>query len=625
MSTILRFGPFELDKQNFELRRDGQPVKLDRTPLELLFYLAENPGRLVTRDEAVEHVWGKGVFIEAESSLYTAIRKVRQALEDDTADPQFIQTVSRKGYRFVANVENAQNVASARNSAVVSDRRLHPWIIWTAVACALLGGGVFFQLRTGRRSASPRKIMLVVLPLQNLSGDEHQDYLADGITEEIITQLGKLDPKRLGVIARTSAMQYKNAKKDTAQISRELGVNYLLEGSIQRSGDRLRVTAQLIQASDQTHIWAESYDRELSDVLKMESDIAGMVAGEIRLTLSDQANQRLAGASRVNPEAHDAYLRGLQGWNQRSRDGLLQAVAEFDRATQLDGNYAPAFAGLARAYSLAPIFAGMPAREAGPKGLEAATRAIALDETLADAHSALGFVKGHYLFDWPAAEQEFQRAIELEPNNAHAHFFYSNSYLSPFGKHQEAITEMKKAMEIDPLSIPFQSFAGRTFIWARQYEEALAQFQKVNQLNPNFALNHERLAQLYALLGKYEDAIGEETKARLLASEKPQEVLAKMNRLREVFTIKGAHGYWEEQLRLSHEKMNPPEGYDRPFGSAILHAYLGDKDRAVADLEIAYQERDTQITELGIDPQFDSLRTDPRFTDLERRVGTLHQ
>lgn len=625
MPKILRFGPFELDRQNFELRRGGQPVKLDRTPLELLFFLAENPGKLVTRDEAVEHVWGKGVFIEAESSLYTAIRKVRQALEDDTADPQFIQTVSRKGYRFVANVENAQNASSARNGAVVSDRRLYPWIIGITVACALVIGGFFFQSRTGRRSASPRKIMLVVLPLQNLSGDEHQDYLADGITEEIITQLGKLDPKRLGVIARTSAMQYKNAKKDTAQISRELGVNYLLEGSIRRSGDRLRITAQLIQASDQTHVWGESYDRELSDVLKMESDIAGVVAGEIRLTLSDQANQRLAGASKVKPEAHDAYLRGLQGWNQRSRDGLLEAVAQFDRATQLDGNYAPAFAGLARAYALAPIFAGMPASEAAPKALEAATRALALDETLADAHSALGFVKGHYLFDWHAAELDFLRAIELEPNNAHAHFFYSNSYLSPFGRHQEAMMEMKKAIEIDPLSIPFQSFAGRTFIWARHYDEALAQFQKVNQLNPNFALNHERLAQLYALLGKYEDAIGEETKARLLAGEKPQEVLAKMNRLRQVFTIKGAQGYWEEQLRLSREKINPPEGYDRPFGNAILHAYLGDKDSALADLEIAYRQRDTQITELGIDPQFDSLRTDPRFTDLERRVGTLQR
>ena len=626
MCPILRFGPFQLDRQNFELCRDGQPVKLDRTPLELLLYLAEHAGQLVTRDEAVEHVWGKGVFIEAESSLYTAIRKIRQALEDDTAEPQFIQTVSRKGYRLIATVEEVRSVSGGPHLSETAGGRTPTWTPWIVLVCVLAAGVLFFLWHNARYSHSPRKIMLAVLPLQNLSGDVRQDYLADGITEEIITQLGNLDPQHLGVIARTSSMRYKNAQKGTVEISGELGVNYLLEGSVQRSGERIRITAQLIQSSDQTHLWAESYDRDLSDVLKVESDIARTLAGEIRLTLSEQANQRLAAATvtPVNPEAYDAYLQGLQGWNQRSRDGFLQAIADFNRATELDANYAPAFAGLARVYSLAPIFAAIAPSEAAPKALNAANRALALDETLADAHSALGFVKGHYQYDWTAAEHEFERAIQLEPNNTYGHFFYSNSFLSPFGRHEEAIAEMRKAMELDPVSPAIQSFAGITFIWARHYSDALAQFQKANHLNPNFALNHVRLARLYVLLSKYEEAIAEETKARLLAGGTPQLVLAKMNTLRQEFVTKGARGYWEEQLRLSLEEQSLPEAYARPFGLADVYCHLGDKDNAFANLEIAYTQRDMQMTELAIDPEFDPLRSDPRFSDLERRVGILH-
>lgn len=574
--SIVKFGHFELDRQNFELRRDGQAVKLDRTPLELLFLLAGRPGMLVTREEAVEHVWGPGVFIEVESSLYTAVRKIRLALGDDTNEAQYIQTVSRKGYRFIAKIEE---------------------------------------------TSAPNKIMMIVLPLENLSGSPQQDYLADGITEELITQLAGLDPKHLGVIARTSSMRFKHTQKTVTDISRELGVAYLLEGSIRCDGDKVRVTAQLIQSSDQTHLWAESYDRELTDILKVESEIAGLVAREIRLTLSEQAHQRLAEATHVNPEAHDAYLRGLQGWNQRSKEGFLQAIENFNRATEVDPEYAAAFSGLARVYSLAPIFTGISPSEAAPKALKAANRALSLDETLADAHVALAFVKGHYQYDWAVAEREFRRAIELEPNNAYAHLFYSNSLLSPFGRHDAAISEIHKAIELDPLSSGIQSFAGRTFVWARRYDDALKQLQKVNHMDPNFAVNHERLAQLFTLLANYNKAIEEETKARLLTGEAPQIVLAKMDRLRRAFTTRGVLGYWEEQLQLLRGEQNPPEANVRAFGLAIVYGHIGEKDKAIANLEIAYTERDTQMTELGVDPQFDPLRSDPRFDDLLRRVG----
>ena len=619
--SILKFGPFELDRKNFELRRDRQPIKLDRTPLELLFFLVENAGTLVTREEAVEHVWGKGVFIEAETSLYTAVRKIRRALGDETGEPTYIQTVSRKGYRFIAKVEEASPspAASVSLSLAAVRRFSHSWVLWTSVTSVVIAAALLAWF--GLRPARPPRLMLVVLPLENLSGDPQEDYLVDGITEEIITELGSLDPKQLGVIARTSAMQYKNSKKSVAQVARELGVGYVLEGSVRRSDNSIRVTAQLIQASDQTHLWAQSYDREIGDVLRTETDIAVEVAGQIRLAVSEKAHERLVAGVRVKPEAHDAYLRGLQGWNQRNREGFEQAIKEFSRATEIDPNYAQAFAGLARVYSLAPIFAGIPANEAASKALEAANHALSLDETLADAHSAMAFAKVHYLHDWTFAERDLRRAIELDPNNPYAHFFYSNSCLSPSSRHQEAIAEMKRAIELDPLSTRIQCFAGRTYIWARRYDDALSQFQRVNQLDPNFALNHERLAHLYAILGKFDQAIAEEGKARTLVGEKSESVRQKTNLLREALVMHGDQGYWQTQLRLSQSAPNPPEAYSSPFGVAIIYSHLRDKDKAVANLEAAYRERDEELTNLTIEPQFDILRSDPRFSDLVRRVG----
>ncbi len=623
----VRSGLFEIDFGSGEVHKEGRKVPLQEQPFRVLAILLESPGEVVTREQLQARLWSADTYVGFDEGLNTAIRKLRVAFGDSAENPRFIETVSRRGYRFIAPVEPglkpslsppAATVAAKPGPTSVRTR----WMVFAVVVFAVCAMAVF--LRTARhRKPPPGKIMLVVLPLENFSSDSQQNYLADGITEEIITQLGRLDPQHLGVIARTSAMQYKHTQKSVAQVSREVGADYLLEGSIRPSGDRIRVTAQLIQSSDQTHLWADSYDRELSDVLRIESDIASSVASEIRLTLSQQVHQRLAAPGRTNVEAHDAYLRGLQGWNLRTRDGFQQAITNFTRATELDPGEAPAFAGLARVYSLAPIFAGMPAGEAAPKALEAASRALSLDETLADAHCALGFVKGHYEYDWPAAEREFRRAIELEPNDAYAHLFYSNSYLSPFGHHDEAIAEMRKAMELDPLSPHIQSFEGVTFKWARRYEDSLAQFQKVNQIDPNFPLNHERLAQLFAILGRYDEAISEETKARLLAGEKPQDVLEKMKTLQREFATMGERGYWKEQLQFARDQQNPPEAYVRPYGLAIIYAHLGEKARAFENLENALAERDPQMTELAIEPQFDALRSDARFAELERRIGLL--
>ena len=627
-SRRVRTGLFEIDFVSGELHKEGRKVQLQEQPFRVLEMLLERPGEVVTREQLQERLWSADTYVGFDEGLNTAIRKLRVAFGDSAENPRFIGTVSRRGYRFIAPVEPGLIRSPSPPASTIAATKPRPtsikarWIGFTVVVFVVCGLTLYLRTEAFRQPPSG-KIMLIVLPLENFTGDSQQDYLADGITEEIIAQLGSLDPQHLGVIARTSAMRYKHTQKSAAQISREVGANYLLEGSIRHSADRIRVTAQLIQSSDQSHLWADSYDRELSDVLRIESDIASSVASEIRLTLSQQSHERLAAAGRTNVEAHDAYLRGLQGWNLRTRDGFQQAIRNFTRATELDPGYAPAFAGLARVYSLAPIFAGVPAGEAAPKALEAASRALSLDETLADAHCALGFVKAHYEYDWPAAEREFRRAIELEPNDAYAHLFYSNSYLSPLGHHEEAIAEMRRAMELDPLSPHIQSFAGVTFKWARRYDDSLAQFQKVNHTDPNFPLNHERLAQLCAILGRYDEAITEETKARLLAGEKPQDVLAKMNTLQQELATKGERGYWEEQLRFARDQQNPPEAYVRPYGLAIIYAHLGEKAKAFENLDNALAERDTQITELAIEPQFDALRSDARFAELERRIGLM--
>ena len=535
-AKTVRFDDFELDRGAFELRRAGRAVPIERIPLELLFLLVEHRGELVTRQEILDRVWGKHVFVDTDNAINTAVRKIRLALRDNPESPRFLHTVPAKGYRFDAQILQGPgaDVSIAAplpppSAAVGVGPQQRRWALWIALAAAIF---VFAAYSTRmywsqRTKASSGKVMLVVMPFVNMNDDPRQDYFVDGITEEMIAQLGSLDPARLGVIARTSSMQYKGAHKDAAQIARELGASYLLEGSVRRDGQRIRVTAQLIQANDQTHLWADSFDRDLNDILKLQSEVARDIAARIQLTLSEQTERRLARAASLNSEAHEAYLRGLQSWNLRTKDAFEQAIADFNHAIQIDPNYAPAYSGLAHTYMLAPVFGLSGPVEAMPRARSAAARAVAINGSLGEAHTVLGFVNAHFDHDWPGAEREFRRAIELNPSDAASHFFYSNSYLSPLGRHEEAIAEMKEAVRLDPFSLPIQSFLGRTYIWARKYDEAEAQFQKTNQLNANFAINHERLSHLYASIGKYEDAIEEETRARILSGENPKSAVAK--------------------------------------------------------------------------------------------------
>jgi len=619
-----RFGSFEFDLRTSELRKKGLRIRLEGQPVAILAMLLERPNQLVTREELQEKLWSSDTYVDFEQSLNAAIWRLRVALDDSAESPRYIETLARKGYRWVAPLGNSASagVVDAHEPEVVNAERSRGR---SAARIALVGtlGLAILVIAWGALEwwSVPDRLMLAVLPFQNLSGDAQQEYLADGMTEEMITQLGGLNPQRLGVIARTSAMRYKASQEDTSQIARELNVNYLLEGSVRRQEQRIRVTARLIQSRDQAEIWADSYDVDVSDILKVQGEVARAIAGQIRMQLSRQAEQRLSGTPRVNALAHDAYLQGQQAWNLRDKEGTARSIQQFQHAVEIDSNYAAAHAALARAYALSPVSGFLSASEAMPKARDAASRAIALDDSLAEAHSMMGFVKAHYEYDWPAARQEFQKALQLNPSDSLAHLFYSNSYLSPLGRHEEAIAEMKTAIVLDPFSPRIQSFLGRTYIWARRYDDALAHLRNTTVMFPSFAIDHQRLAHLYAYREEYDKAISEETQARILAGEDPHAVLKLEDSLRQALATRGPRGYWEKLLEFSHRDDNPPEAYTTSDGLAILYVRLGHKEKAMQALEQGYKERQLHMTEIGIEPAFDALRPEPQFQDLVRRIG----
>jgi TolB-like protein/Tfp pilus assembly protein PilF len=599
--------------------------------------------------------------------LNNAILKIREALGDSAENPRFVKTVQNRGYRFLAHVEvvykpSAQDGTrpSAEENrppdapivelqpALVPDaapapetvpapetslrlptpkvdtaktetrRRWRPWLGAVALFIVVAVPAVLYFRGNLRPSG---KVTLVVGPFLNISGDPSQDYIADGMTEEMITQLSRLNPKRLGVIARTTSMQYKGTHKDAAQIGRELKADYLLEGSIRPEGKRIRVTAQLIQTSDQTHIWAENFDGDLGDLLKMQSAIARAIAGETQIVLSKQVQEWLASAPHVNAEAHMAYLQGLQAITLRTKESIEAAIADFKQSIAIDPNYAPAYAGLARAYNLAPVFGVFTSAQSFPQAAAAATRALALDDTLSDAHNALAFTKAHWEFDWPGAEREFRKSMDLDPSSAWNGFTYANSYLTPMGRHDDAIAEIKKSIALDPLFLPFQSFLGRTYALARRDDEALAQLKRSGDQNPNIAVNHVRLAHLYAHLRRYPEAIIEETQARVLSREDVDSAREHGLALTHAFESDGPRGYWRKELEFGEEAKNPPEAYVTSYGRAIIYAELGDKENALEELKKAYAERDLYMIELANTAEFDFLRQEPRFQVLLLNTG----
>jgi len=640
-SYPLKFGEFELDPSAYELRRLGRPVRIERIPMELLLLLVSRRGELVTRAEIVDKLWGSEVFIDTNTAVNVAVSKARQALRDDPDKPRFLQTVSGKGYRFIGSLEqpprevpaepapvqpSSSVLTASAEPAETTELPRHPkrgWLLLAIAAGVVAVAAVLLWPRFHQVPKAPgKKTMLLVLPFQNISGDPGQEYVADGLTEETITDLGQLSPAELGVIARTSSMAYKHTDKTVNQIGRELGVDYILEGSVRREGEKARVSAQLIRVSDQTHLWARNYDREMHDLLGIENELGTTIAQQVQVNLTPQRQMELSKMRTVDPEAYDLYLKGRYYWNQRNPAGIKESIGYFQQATAKDPDFALAYAGLADAYNLSNIIGLYSSKKSSPEARDAAIKAINLDPSLAEAHAALGMEKAHYEFDFPGAEKEFLKALELNPNSAYAHLFYGNCYLLPVGRVQEAISENKKALELDPLSLPINNFMAMTYFYAGDYAQSYRQFQHTIEMDPSFPLAHDYFSGLLAFMGRYEEAIQENQKAQLLRGSSPDEAAAEAAAMLKAFRTGGEAGFWH---RLLEETLQARERAPRSVtASEVAGAYalVGDKDKAFEWLDKAYEEREGQsISLLKCEPAYKNMRSDPRFAAMLRRMG----
>jgi TolB-like protein/DNA-binding winged helix-turn-helix (wHTH) protein/Tfp pilus assembly protein PilF len=622
------FGIFEVDLRSAELRQPGSAIKLQDKPLQILALLLEHPGEVVTREELQQRLWPNGIIVDFEHSINAAVKRLRQALGDDAEHPRFIETLPRHGYRFIAPVEPAapvddrQSEDAARKAALRRRIALGAAILIAIAALLFAFNLVGLRDRVVRAARAvgepPLRIQSVaVLPLENLSHDPEQEYFADGMTDELITSLAKIGS--LHVISRNSVMLYKRQRKPTPQIARELNVDAVVEGTVLRAGNRVRITAQLIQANPEKHLWAESYERDLGDVLALQSEVAGAIANEIQIKVTSQEQARLASARPVNPDAHEAYLKGRYYWNLRSTEGAKKGLENFQQAIEKDPGYALAYTGLADCYILLGGYGSMARKEAYARAKEGALKALELDETLGEAHVSLGQAKIDYDWDWVGAEKEFKRAIELNPGYASAHHRYS-AYLSAMGRHNEAIAEAKRAHELDPLSPMINATWGLVFFNARRYDEAIAQLRSTLDLNAGFSQAHLYLCWAYEQEKLYEQAISEYQKVIALQHGDPRLSL-NLARLYAAVGKKTEAGNIMSRAEEVLKRERAPCGGGAAIAYVALYAAVGDTDQALAQLEKSYEDRCEFLVHLKVQPLFDPLRSDARFQDLLRRMN----
>ena len=601
--------------------------------MELLIFLIERQGELVSREEIAHRLWGKDVFVDIEHSINTAVRKVRQALRDDPEQPRFIETVVGKGYRFAAPVritsdsDASQPIyqpvaitapAAAEKSTQPSVRerfsaKIAILLVGFIVAAGVLG---FVAIRSlHRREANePAITSIAVLPLKNLSGNPEQEYFADGITEEIIGRLANIHGLR--VISRTSVMHFKDTRQPIPEIARALGVDAILEGSVTREEDHVRVNAQLIRGPTDTHVWAAEYEREARDIIGLQDELAKAIAQEVQITLTPRERGDLTVARPIDPEAHENFLKGRYYLNERTEGAVTKSLGYFQQAIAKDPNYAVAYCGLADAYALLGLRGSVPSQQSLSKAKTAALKAVGLDDSLAEAHASLGFLAETHEWDWATAEREYQRALELNPGDARTHNWYAG-YLTYVGRVAEAVEEAKHARELDPLSLPINNaLAGRLLV-AGRYEEALQQVRQTLELDPHFAPAYQTLGWAYLKTGKRQDAIRDFRQAVAISSNNDGDFLLDLG-----FAY-AVNGESDEARRVLAKLKELNRRGLMPSGSlGILYGALGDKDKAFRWLEKAYQERDPELTYLKVpNRRFEPLRSDPRFLALVRRVG----
>jgi TolB-like protein/DNA-binding winged helix-turn-helix (wHTH) protein/Tfp pilus assembly protein PilF len=588
-------------------------VRLQEQPFQVLAMLLARHGEVVSREELQKKLWPADTFVDFDHGLNKAVNKIRDALGDSAESPRFVETVARRGYRFLAEVTVADAAAVHRAEPAPRKSVAVPlvWRIGTLVL--ILSLIIFISWRFRARTHPPPVIRsLAVLPLESLSADASEDYFADGITDELITDLAQISALR--VISRTSVMAYKRARKPLPQIARELNVDAVVEGTVLRSGNQVRITAQLIQAPDDKHLWARSYEGDLRDTLALQNNVARAIADQVRINLTPREQLILKTVRSVNPEAYEAYLKGRYFWNKRTGEGLKKAIEYFDEAIQEDPAYGQAFAGLADSYALLgnSDFAILSPQEASPKAMAAATRALELDDSLAEAHTSLAFCLGVFEWNWDAAEKEYLRAIALNPGYATAHQWYA-VHLSALGRFDEAITELRKAVSLDPLSLIISADLADVLVAAHRYDESIEQSRKTIDMDPNFAIGHYELGQALTQKKTYDAAITELQKANELSG-------GDATCLAGLAYAYAASGRADEAFKLLNElKRRRNHRLHYAANEALIYAGLGENDRAMALLEEAYKERfDTLILQSSA---FDPLRSDPRFQDLMRRIG----
>jgi len=635
--TIYRFGPYELRIWPRELHKAGTKLRLRPQPFQVLRVLAERAGDVVTRVELRELLWSAETFVDFEHGLNTSIKELRGVLSDSASKPRYIETLPKLGYRLIVPVEvgepapvnhaNAQSQTAAVENLVgkeiAHDRMLQAlilrrWAVLLGISIVLIAAlGAYFQWSRSRTGPQPSggRSMLAVLPFENLTGDSGQDYFSDGLTEEMIAQLGRLDPLHLGVIGRTSVMHYKDTHEPLEQIGRELGVQYVLEGSVRRDANKVRVSAQLIQVKDQSHVWARQYDRELINLLALQGEIAQEIADGIQLTLGDNNRIDTARQAPLSPnayEAYDLYLKGRYFWNKRTPSGFQRAVEYFQQAVAKDPDYARAYAGLADSYALMSGYSLAPQNEFMPKARAAALRAVELDNKLAEAHTSLALITENYDWDWQNAEKEYRRAIQLDPNYATAHHWYAE-YLAYQGRFDEAFAESERARQLDPLSLIIATDNGAILYFSRQYDRAIEQFRAVLDMEPNFPRAH-LLVFAYVQKGMFADALADIEKWRRIDNVPGSWAI-------EAY-VYGRSGQRVEARRALEkwQQLNRRRQMD-PAATALAYVGMGNKDEAFAWLQRAYSERSNALTALNVDPIYDPLRSDARFQDLLRRVG----
>jgi TolB-like protein/DNA-binding winged helix-turn-helix (wHTH) protein/Flp pilus assembly protein TadD len=637
-----------LDVGAYELRRHGRPIRIERQPMDLLLLLVERRRQLVSRSEIIDRLWGKDVFVDVETGVHTAIRKVRQALRDSPDAPTCVETVPGKGYRFIATVEVSGTPAEPPSPAAdaaspepllpeppevsppgAADAASHAATlpVWSRLApparlglplglaaAGLLAGAWVWMRMPPDRGSGTAPLTLAVLPFANLSGDPARDYVAEGLTEETAASLGQIDPEQMGVVARSSTQRYRGTTKSAADIGRDLGANYLVESSLRAEGSRLRVTSTLVRVRDQVQVWSQSYDREPTSLLGLQRELSIAIAEQIRLRLSPGRLEALARRQTQSPDAYDLYLRGRNFENQRTPATNRRAIDYFTRATEVDPDYALAWASIAQVLLSSVINSDASPAEVLPRAREAATRAARVSPNVAETQRAVAYVKWCCEWDWPGAEADLRRAVALDPSSAHGHLTLGHA-LSQMGRHGEAQLSTRRARELDPLSAIMPALSSQVALQARDYRAALDHATQAIVLDPEFWIGHMARGQALEQLGEVESALEALTTAARFSGGN-----SKALSLRAYILAKTGRADEARAMLRTLEDVSKTK-YVPPYAMALINAGLEQRDAVFVWLERAYDVRDMHLIFLPVDPKWDAYRSDPRFEALIVRCG----